>query len=192
MKVADGTTFGPNQVCAAAGLPRATFNSWLSRQYLPVAPGRGMGKERRLTLLDAVRVAVVAELNRLGVSIGVAGKACDLIGQREITHQRMALILTPSSKPLPDDDALRIPPIALVSFSRFEQIEHYLRIRVMGGAPMGFTMIDITAVADRTRAALENPEVEHAPGTWLDADDRLGTGHTEASSAKRRSIKKAS
>jgi hypothetical protein len=70
------TTFGPAEVCEAAGVPRATFHSWLARKYISDAPGPGAGRERRFTLIEAIRIAVIAELNRFGVPVSTAAGYC--------------------------------------------------------------------------------------------------------------------
>jgi hypothetical protein len=165
-------TYGPQEVCDAAGVSRATFHSWVARQYLPLPPGPGMGRERQFTLLDAIRVAVVVQLNRLGVPASSAGRASGLItGSHD--GGSWALVLGPSSGLMNKDQTPKAPPMAMVRFTSLSDIELVLRDRFAGGAPAGFTMIDITAVADRTRAALEDPEHQHPLVTWLDRS--LGT-----------------
>jgi hypothetical protein len=166
----EAKTYGPQEVCDAANVPRATFHSWVARQYLPLPPGPGMGRERQFSLLDAIRIAVVAELNRLGVPPSTAGRASGLIAGI-LDGQRLALVLGVPSGAVNNDQTPKAPSMAMVRFTSLSDIELFLRDRFAGGPPVGFTMLDITAIADRTRAALDQPGAKPLVRTWLNDEN---------------------
>ena len=95
----DEQTYGPAEVCLAAGVARATFHSWAARNYLPLPSGPGMGRERSFTFLDAVRIAAVSQLTRLGIMVGMAGRVVGLIKEEHLQRDRggewAALIVAP-------------------------------------------------------------------------------------------------
>jgi hypothetical protein len=167
-------TYSSAQVCRAAGLPRPTFDTWLLRRFLPLPPGPGTGRERQYSLLDAVRIAVAAELTRQGIAIGIAGRRCALI-QQPFAEPRTALLLVGSFPTGDSAPAERGPASAVWRFGSFEDIAHALRYRFLNGPPAAFTMVDVTAVAERTRALLEDPDNVPAPTSWLDEDPERTT-----------------
>jgi hypothetical protein len=75
------TTYGSPDVARAAGLRRATLDTWLARRYLPLPEGPGTGRSREYTLLDAIRVAAMAHLTAVGVTPARAGWAVTAIGR---------------------------------------------------------------------------------------------------------------
>jgi hypothetical protein len=166
-------TYGPQEVCDAARIPRATFQSWVSRRYLPLPPAPGPGRERQFSFLDAVRVSVVAELTRLGISVGIAGRAVGNVVDGHIdprAESRTALVFASSPGPIKGKDDRHGPAVMVLQFRSMADIEFMLARRFVGGAPAGFVMVDVTAISERTRAALEDPEGSHTMKTWLDAD----------------------
>jgi hypothetical protein len=166
----DRRSYSSADVCRAVGLPRPTFDAWLLRQYLPLPEGPGTGRARTYSLLDAVRIAAAYELTRIGISVGFAGRAIGNISDSSLDPpdgHRTALVL--ASPPSPRDGGDRKGPTVVVCpFKGMADIEFRLRHNFVGGPPVGFTMIDVTAIADRTQAELEDPEREHPMATWLD------------------------
>jgi hypothetical protein len=75
----DAALFTSTQVCLAARMSRGTFHAWIMRRYLSVPPGPGTGKVRKFSLVDAVRIAIVAELCRQGFSVSKAAAYVDQI-----------------------------------------------------------------------------------------------------------------
>jgi hypothetical protein len=167
-------SYSSAEVCRAAGLPRPTFDAWLLRRYLPLPLGPGTGRSRTYSLLDAVRISVVFELNRLGINVGTAGRFAGLIVDRSIdpaAERRTGLILAPSAGPREEDAEQRGPGAVVFQFKGWREIEFTLRMHFIGGPPVGFVMLDITAIADRTRAALETPDSPPPVKTWLNGDN---------------------
>lgn len=160
-------TFGPAEVCAAAGVPRATFHSWVARRYFPLPPSAGAGRERRFSLTNAVRVAIVAELTRIGVSIGVAANAARLFQEPfRYGDQRAGLLLVPDASPAAET-AIVGPNIMAMPFTSFAEIGFRVAMRPPAGAA-AFTVVDVTAVAERTIQALEGgQEAEPTTPAWL-------------------------
>jgi hypothetical protein len=152
MKKAAEREYGTAEVCAAAGLARGVFDAWLLRKYLPLPPGPGTGRTRTYTRLDAVRIAVVAELTRLGIGIGVAAEAADFTrrlvdedGQSfSLDEPGWTLILTPSSVSPPDDR--RWPhPQALVKDYSPERLHSFIQAHF--SEPSSFAFLDISKIA---------------------------------------------
>src|SRR5579863_32821 len=63
-----------SQAADAAGIPVATISSWIDRQLIPL-PRTGSGNHRALTLKDVDRIALVAELVRVGLPVSEAAHA---------------------------------------------------------------------------------------------------------------------
>lgn len=174
MSEGDGREYNSAEVCAAAGLSRSTFDAWLLRNYIPLKPGPGTGRSRTYSLLDATRIAVVAELTRIGISVGTAGRVASNLTDQEIDptlERRNALVLASSPGPVAGKEDRKGPAWTISPFRTMADIEHMLRFRFAGGSPVGFLMLDVTAIAARTLAALENPGTTPAVGTWLDPEN---------------------
>jgi hypothetical protein len=75
----DAALFTSTQVCVAARMSRGTFDAWLLRRYLSIPPGPGTGKVRKLSLVNAIRIAIVAELCRQGFPVSKAAAYVDQI-----------------------------------------------------------------------------------------------------------------
>jgi hypothetical protein len=157
----DSLTWGPAEVYDAAGVSRGVAHSWVARQLIPLPPGPGMGRERRFSLLDAVRIAAVAELTRLGISVSVAARGAALIGGPaapgldEVLKKAssFALILTPTTLPLdPATDSTRAVPLGLFQYTSVEQLHSMVALRFSG--PTSFIFVDVSGVAARVRAKL--------------------------------------
>lgn len=63
-----------SQAAEAAGVAVATLGSWVDRRFIPMPKG-GTGNHREFDLADVDRIAIVAELVRLGLPIARAAKA---------------------------------------------------------------------------------------------------------------------
>jgi hypothetical protein len=154
-------TYGPQEVCDAAGVARATFHSWVARKYLPLPPAPGAGRERRFSVRDAVRIAVVVELTRLGVSIGIAGRISGNITDRHIERENeitWALIMASSAAYPARASEPAWPGFAIHQLRAPADVEEVIYRIVPGGKASSYVMVDLTAVAKRTVAALDNPE----------------------------------
>jgi MerR HTH family regulatory protein len=164
--------YSSGEVCRAVGLSRPTFDAWLLRQYLPPPLGPSTGRSRTYSLLDAVRISVVFELSQLGINAGTAARFSGLIVDSSIapaTTRRTALILVPSPGLGHDGAEQRGPAVAVHQFESWKDIESALRKDFVDGPPAGFVMLDVTTVADRTRAALNDVNATSSFGAWLDA-----------------------
>jgi hypothetical protein len=63
------------QTAAAAGLNRGTADTWLQRRYVADVPRIGGGRTgRRLSFLQVVIIAAIAELVRARIPVGAAAK----------------------------------------------------------------------------------------------------------------------
>ena len=62
--LAEPTTFSATDVVAALQIPRTSFDAWVLRGHLDLPKGPGTGRARRLTFLEVVRTAALAELVR--------------------------------------------------------------------------------------------------------------------------------
>jgi DNA-binding transcriptional MerR regulator len=62
-------------VSRAVGVPAPTLASWIDRGLVDLGLPPGTGRPRTFTRDDIIRVALVAELVRLGVSVSEAAKA---------------------------------------------------------------------------------------------------------------------
>lgn len=75
--------FKLSEVASAAGVEVRTLTGWLDRRIVDV-PAFGSGNNRRFSRDDAIRVALIADLTKVGVSISEAAKAaasfCDEAG----------------------------------------------------------------------------------------------------------------
>jgi hypothetical protein len=146
-------TYNSAEVCAAAGVPRVTFNAWLLRKYLPLPPGPGTGRSRQYSMLDAVRIAVVADLNRLGINVGVAAKLSGLVAE-PLLDKRKFLVLAPSTQPL-GDEAVRAPPATIVHSVSLSGVEE--KVALSFSDPASLVTVDISAVARRVASRLGVP-----------------------------------
>jgi hypothetical protein len=166
----DGKAWGPAAIAAAAGVRRGVLHSWLARKYLSWTPSPGMGIERTFDILDAVRIAVVGELTRLGLTVGSAFRAAGLIQERMLVpppDRRWALIIAPPKAKTEDnaapeelddaapadDDAVKLGSVGLQLFQEFGDIANFAS-RYLGDPP-AFIFMDLTRTAARVRAALE-------------------------------------
>lgn len=166
--------FSSAQVCRASGLSRGTFDAWMLRRYMPVEPGPGTGRVREFSILDAVRIALAAELTRLGVSVSIASRMSGFVQDRHLTplnKKGWVLLLASSSSVHSKDAENRGPGHTLIKFDGLADIQRALHGMTPGTSPASFVMVDVTAVADRTRAALADPAEPAPTKTWLDRQD---------------------
>lgn len=74
---------GSKQVARLAGIPYRTLDGWLrSGLLICSSPARGTGTRREFSFVDVVRVRVVAQLRRQGVSLQTVRRAV-----RELTER---------------------------------------------------------------------------------------------------------
>jgi hypothetical protein len=155
----DVKTYGPQEVCDAAGVSRATFHSWVARKYLPLPPGPGMGRERRFSASEAILVAVAAELTKLGLSIGVAARVVDFLLNRDsagfwprVQHEDgWMLFIAPSPAPV----GVEAPSLMPAALFRPKTPEGFREIRESLGDPAAAVLADVSVIARRTLERLE-------------------------------------
>lgn len=162
----DERTFGSGEVALAAGIPRATFDAWLLRKYLPLPPGPGTGRSRRYSLLDATRIAVAAELSRLSIAASIAAAASSQIDTTMIEpdqgRPRTALILVPWPATQGSKLPSRAPMVFVAPFRTLADIGERLGASgAADGSVKAFVMVDVTAIAMTTKTILEDPLTRH-------------------------------
>jgi hypothetical protein len=156
-------TYGSAEVCRVVGVARPTFDAWLLRGYLPLRNGPGTGRQREFSLLDAVRIAAVAQLTYLGVTVRNASAVGLMLSEvPEIIDTpagpgRLALVIlrNPDTEHANSHD--RGFSMMLTRFTCLADVEKAIRDRYHQGSLSGFIMLDITTIAARTRSGLENP-----------------------------------
>ena len=89
--------FGIDDVAWLAGVPVTTLHSWLSRRLLTATVSPGMGRPRRFTVADAVKIVAAARLVRLGFTIHRAVTICEPIDTDYLQHCKPLLILDDDS-----------------------------------------------------------------------------------------------
>lgn len=146
--------YGAAEVCLAAGVPRATFHSWVARKYITQAPGPGMGVAREYTLMEAIRIAAVAELNRLGVPVSLAAGYCAHISS-DYADVRTIIVLGPPRKGGRGARKSLIPTMNIVSFDQTRDLDKWL------GQMRCLTILDLTRVAADTKRTLNDPMAGH-------------------------------
>ncbi len=128
----DYPRYRTEQAAAAAGIPTETLSTWLKRPNLSMvahddpapdvlAPGRGRG--RLFTRRSVIRIAIMARLTRIGLSVDAAHSAAMRFSDvgtgsaayegEQLTVQRGPGDLFPSGGTVmridfPEDDALRV------------------------------------------------------------------------------------
>jgi hypothetical protein len=152
--VSDG--YSSSAVCAAIDVPRTTFDAWVLRGYLHLSPGPGTGRARMLTALDAVRLATVAQLNRLGITISVAGRASRRVEAHMLAptddDRKWMLILAPAKGPAVDNDDAHPGSTIAGQFKNLSDVEFATNLHFSD--PAAFIVVDITRITERTIAAL--------------------------------------
>ncbi len=150
-------SYSTAEVSAAAGLNRMLLDAWLLRKYLPLPPGPGTGRSRRYSRLDAVRIAVVGELVRLGLGISVAAQAAEFIDAATPEEQKLSLdepgwmfVLVPPATP--QDERLWPHPFILTRCETLNDLHDFLQAKV--GTLMSFVFLDATRVAQQVTERL--------------------------------------
>lgn len=164
---ADERTFSSAEVCLAVGLPRPTFDAWMLRGYMSLPPGPGTGRARRFSVTNAVRLAVTAELSRLGVSVSAAARAAQMIWEPfEADGRRVGLLLTKSPAPK-GHEGLSGPAVMKLTFRTLDDVMFHVALR-HGSTTPGFTVLDVTDIAERTVRALEGNTATLDTPAWLE------------------------
>jgi hypothetical protein len=133
-----------------------------------------MGRERQFSFRDVVRISVAADLTRLGINIATAGRLSGMIDDRQIygglpcppgidpSKERWVLLLVPSTvagEPAVKKDVGEEVIVGMNSMLTLEgSINHALDYSFVGGRPASYTIVEITPLVARVRAALEHPE----------------------------------
>ena len=150
-------TWGPAEVYAAAGVPRGVAHSWIARQLIPLPPGPGMGKERRFSFLDAMCVAVVAELTKLGFVVGSASYAAGMLvrsgdsGIRSLNEEGWTLVIAPSLAPA-GTEAPRMSAMSLVKAESPEDMRKFIEAEYSKFTSL--VLVDVSGIARRMRERL--------------------------------------
>jgi hypothetical protein len=156
-------TWGPTEVYAAAGVHRGVAHSWIARHLVPLPPGPGMGKERQFSLLEAVCIALIVELTRLGLTIGAASNAANILvrdkdwGERALHEDGVwTLLLEASSAP----GGIEAPSLSPISFFRANTAEDRDRfISENHSDTASLVRLNVSAVARRMTERLAGAEV---------------------------------
>jgi hypothetical protein len=141
--------FSPAEVAHAACVQRLTFHSWLARKYIPDAPAPGIGRSREFTLIEAIRICAMADLNRLGIPVSTAAGYCAHISG-EYAAERTVMILGHKSK-----SRAGVRTMDIVAVDQIKDVGKLLDLMPY------FVMIDLTAVAARTKRVLNDPMTRH-------------------------------
>ena len=153
--------YGSAEVSTAAEVSRGTFDAWLLRKHLPLPPGPGKGGLRQFTLFEAILVGVVAELVRLGLTIGAASHAAGFLSRlRSEGHPiptdeaGWKLLVTPTlwADGPPSGGAMPMP-LGFIKSASLEQLHSFIDERF--SSPMAFVLLDFSRIADRVRAKLK-------------------------------------
>jgi hypothetical protein len=141
--------FSPAEVAHAAGVQRLTFHSWLARKYIPDAPAPGIGRSREFTLLEAIRICAMADLNRLGIPVSTAAGYCAHISGDYAAERTVMILGHKSSGRSP------VRTMDIVAADQIKDVGKLLDLMPY------FAMIDLTAVAARTAQVLNDPLTRH-------------------------------
>lgn len=100
--------FGASQLAHVSGVNAATIRRWIHRGAMEVPP-IGRGRDRAYTLWQAIHVAIIAEMSRLGLSI--TGKGAGL---------SLALLGYVRFRIASNGDARNIEPMSLIPLPQFD------------------------------------------------------------------------
>ncbi len=141
MKRVEPGQFSMKDVLAVTGLAAATFRPWVVRGLVkPSVPATGTGTPNVFTEDDIVKIALIAELVRWGVPVGLASEWAYTaftdpeIGAWEILRGEKTHV------------AVGIPDYSSPQF--YEVVEH------MTGTTEPLMLVPVHAMAQRTRAKL--------------------------------------
>jgi len=151
--------FTSAEICLAADVARGTFDAWLLRRYLPVPIGPGTGKVRKFSVLDAIRIAVVAEMNRLGIPVSSAADFCVHV-QNDYADVRTVMILGPPRKGPTGRRTTDHPTMDIVPLETVRDLDGLLG-RGADGQMRGLVIIDLSRIAADTIALLTDPLTKH-------------------------------
>jgi hypothetical protein len=152
--------FGPEAACRATGLSRDVFTSWLTRKYVDVR-SRGVGRARRFTFEQVVRVAVTSELaNKFSIRVAAAAQWSDKVrlpiaddGDFLLVKDQIDAIVVHLNPGESIDHAIHaIHAIAESSGDSF------LQLMLMDFDRISWIMVDISKIAARVRRVLSNPD----------------------------------
>lgn len=149
-------TYGPAEVCYAANIPRATFHSWVSRGLLHLGRGPGMGKARQFTLIQAIRIATIARLNRLGIAVSTAADCCQGIHEDLLGMPCVLILLEPSQKNRRSSSEMQPPEIYAVEIKHLT--DTLRRFGTRNTIPKAFSVIDISMINLEMTTILDDPE----------------------------------
>ena len=134
------------QTCArAAGIEPGTFNAWIRRGLIPGMTIGVSGRRQNIDLDTATRVAIFAELFRLGIPAGYASMFVTIPIDR---HAKRLIVMKYETN---DEAFLSGKPLASTLESD-DQIPEYLRSRFPDGPPT-YVVINVERLAERMRRA---------------------------------------
>ena len=154
-------TWGPAAVYAAAGIHPGVAHSWIARHLVPLGPGPGMGRERQFSFMDAVLLATIVELTRLGLTVSTASHAAaSLVRNRDWTERALAdanglwtLVLERSPAP----GGVEAPGLSPIAFFRADDAEgRDAWMRKQYPADASIVRVCVSAIAERMIARLAN------------------------------------
>jgi hypothetical protein len=154
----DGYT--ASEVCEAVGLRRTTLDVWLLRRYLKLSDGLGTGHQRRFTATEVILIATTAELTKLGLTVGAAAHAANIITRLaddghspQLLDGGWRLVIAPSLAPA-GIEAPSLSPVSLIRPKTLTAMQRYIREKM--GNPTSVVITDITAIAHRVFDRLKN------------------------------------
>jgi hypothetical protein len=153
--------YSSTDVCEATGLRRTTLDAWLLRRYLDLSPGPGTGQERRFTIDEVVLIAITADLTKLGLTVGAAAHAANMLpglaadGHRPPVYDEdgWTLVIGPSPAPA-GIDAPTLSPLAIIKLVKPGDLQLYVQMD-LGNTPAVVTA-DISVIARRTADRLKD------------------------------------
>lgn len=153
--------FKLSEVANATGVDPRTLTNWLDRRIVEV-PAYGSGSQRRFSRDDVVRVALIAELTRLGVSVSEAAHAAATYSD-DAGSDRDASELFPSGRTLLiiDADGARVINVDVPR----EQFESAMA--AVYSETRAALVVSVNTVVAQVDAALEAGHAEYRPAAAI-------------------------
>jgi hypothetical protein len=147
--------------CFESPGPWSALLSGPSSRYLDLSPGPGTGQERRFTIDEVVLIAITADLTKLGLTVGAAAHAANMLpglaadGHRPPVYDEdgWTLVIGPSPAPA-GIDAPTLSPLAIIKLVKPGDLQLYVQMD-LGNAPAVVTA-DISVIARRTADRLKD------------------------------------
>lgn len=149
-------------VCAAAGIAVTTLNVWIQRGAIPGWTVKGSGRARDFDFETALRIAITAELVRLGISAPTAGFFTFPKNPEDERgfYRKLLFIRAPATVEVTAHGTERWPARELCfGFSSEEEIPQLLRTQFPHGMPAAaYAVINVEVLETRMQHAWEQWE----------------------------------